>query len=82
MMKQFFGALSVAATVCAVAAQPIPKLKSISQEYVQRGSTIEVTLTGENLGDTKFLVSGEPGVNLKLPAPAESVSASDSRIRY
>jgi hypothetical protein len=42
MMKQLLRTLAMAATACAAAAQPIPKLKSISQEYIQRGSTVEV----------------------------------------
>src|SRR5688500_20162372 len=73
MMTYLFRTLVVAATVCAAAAQPIPKLKSISHEYVQRGSRLEVTILGENLNATEFLVSGESGVQFKLPPAAESV---------
>lgn len=31
-------------------AQPVPKLNSISPEWIQRGTTLDVTLTGDNLG--------------------------------
>jgi hypothetical protein len=68
----------LAASVCGVAAQPVPKLKSISREYVQRGSNIEVTIVGENLADAKFLISGEPGVQVKLPPPAQSAVTIES----
>lgn len=68
----------LAATVCGAVAQPIPKLKSISREYVQRGSNVEVTIVGENLGDAKFLISGEAGVQVKLPPPAQSVVGIES----
>jgi len=77
-MKEILRTLAIAATACAAAAQPIPKLKAISQEYFQRGSTIEVTITGENLANTKFLVAGEPGMQFKLPAPTEPVIGVES----
>lgn len=64
--------LALFVTACSVIAQPIPKLNSISRQYVQRGSTIEVVITGENLSDARFLIAGDPGLQLKLPAPAES----------
>ncbi|HEY6226824.1 MAG TPA: hypothetical protein VI282_06860, partial [Verrucomicrobiae bacterium] len=70
-MKQVLRTLLIVGTACATAAQPIPKLKSISQEYFQRGSTIEVTITGENLADAKFLIAGDPGAQFKLPAPTD-----------
>lgn len=82
-MKEILRTLVMLGTACAAAAQPIPKLKSISQEYVQRGATVEITLTGENLADAKFLVAGEPGVEFKLPAatqPAVGVEASGGGI--
>lgn len=68
----------LAASVCGAAAQPIPKLKSISREYIQRGSSIEVRIVGENLADAKFLISGEPGVLVKLPPPAQSAVTIES----
>ena len=83
MMKQVFRTLLIVGTACAAAAQPVPKLKSISQEYFQRGSTIEVTITGENLADAKFLIAGDPGAQFKLPAagdPAIGVEASGGGI--
>src|SRR5688572_5921720 len=68
----------LAASLCSAAAQPVPKLKSISREYIQRGSTLEVTIIGENLADAKFLISGEPGIQVKLPPPAQSGVAIES----
>src|SRR4051794_3258023 len=52
-------------------AQPVPKLNSMSAEWIQRGTTLEVSFTGENLGNVnRFLFSGEPGLSAtNIPAP-------------
>src|SRR3954463_16452341 len=31
-------------------AQPVPKITSISPEWIQRGTTVNLTIVGENLG--------------------------------
>src|SRR5688572_28652873 len=55
-------------------AQPIPKLNSISQEYIQRGTSQKITLDGENFGAGKILVDGEPGVKFTIaPAAAANI---------
>jgi hypothetical protein len=77
-MKYILRTLAIVGTACAAAAQPVPKLKSISHEYVQRGSTIEITITGENLADAKFLIGGDTGLNFKLPPPVEAVAGIES----
>ncbi|MEW6158289.1 MAG: PPC domain-containing protein [Verrucomicrobiota bacterium] len=61
-------------------AQPIPKLNSISQEWIQRGTTIDVTFTGENLGAVaRFIVSGDPGVTItNLPPGQPSLKVESS----
>ncbi len=55
-------------------AQAAPKLTAISPEWIQRGTTLEITLTGENLGGvTQFIFNGDPGLtasNVPPPAPA------------
>jgi hypothetical protein len=64
--------LFLLATVTAVA-QPVPKLNSLSPEWIQRGTTVEVVLTGENLGDvTGFVFSGDPGLSATNVPPAAS----------
>lgn len=69
----------IATLAVAAQAQPAPKLTAISPEWIQRGTTIEVTLTGENLGDvTQILFNGEAGltatnVPAAAPAPKSSV---------
>jgi hypothetical protein len=78
MMTRTLRAFAIAASICAATAQPIPKLKSISQEYVQRGSTLEITIMGENLSNAKFLIAGDPGLQLKLPAAAEAAIAIEA----
>jgi hypothetical protein len=54
------------------AAQGIPKINSISPEWIQRGATVDITISGENLGNaTGFVFSGEPGLSAtNLPAPS------------
>src|SRR2546426_2601706 len=52
-------------------AQPVPKLTSISPEWIQRGTTAEVVFAGENLGNvTRFIFTGEPGLTAtNVPPP-------------
>jgi hypothetical protein len=46
------------------AAQRIPKINSLSPEWIQRGTTVDITIAGENLGGaTGFLFSGDPGLS-------------------
>ena len=71
-------ALLIASTALA---QPVPKLSSLSVEWVQRGTTVDVTVAGENLsGVTGFVFSGEPGVSARRAAPAKpTVNVEGSR---
>ena len=68
--------------VSAAFAQPVPKLTAISPEWIQRGTTLQVVFTGENLGSvTNFIFSGEPGLsatNVPPPTPAKSVVTIES----
>ena len=58
------GFLFLLATALTAVAQPAPKLAAISPEWIQRGTTIEVTLTGENLGGvTQIIFNGDAGLN-------------------
>ncbi len=53
-------------------AQPVPKLNSISREWVERGAVRDVTLAGENLsGATNIILSGGPGVSARIIPPAD-----------
>jgi hypothetical protein len=56
------------------AGQGIPKVNSISPEWVQRGTTVDITIAGENLGAaTGFVFSGDPGLSAtNLPAPTRA----------
>jgi len=64
--------VSFAALACLSAvAQPAPKLTAISPDWIQRGTTIDVTLTGENLGGvTQILFNGDTGVTATNVPPA------------
>ncbi|HXJ73032.1 MAG TPA: PPC domain-containing protein, partial [Candidatus Dormibacteraeota bacterium] len=78
--------LFVAALLLLVAdlcAQPAPKLASISPEWIQRGTTRELVLSGENLGQvTEILFNGEPGLSATNvpagPAPAKPTVTVES----
>jgi hypothetical protein len=53
-------------------AQPAPKLNSLSPEWVQRGSTIQLVFSGDNLSSvTGFVFSSEGGLTAtNVPPPA------------
>ena len=67
------GFLFLLATALAAVAQPAPKLTAISPEWIQRGTTLDITLTGENLGGvTQIIFNGDAGLsatNVAAPAP-------------
>lgn len=68
------------ATALAASAQPAPLLKSVSPEWVQRGTTVEVVLSGENLGGvTEIVFNGDAGLsatNVPSGAPASRPAVS------
>ncbi len=54
----------------ALLAQPAPKLASVSPEWIQRGTAIEIIFTGENLGAvTEFIFNGASGLSATNIAP-------------
>lgn len=58
------GYLLLIASALGAFAQPAPQLKSVSPEWVQRGTTVEVVLNGENLGGvTQILFNGDAGLS-------------------
>jgi len=69
-------------TVASGFAQPAPKLNSISPEWIQRGTTVQMIFSGENLGNvTSFIFSGDPGLtatNIPSPAPPKPVVTIES----
>lgn len=65
-------------------AQPTPKLTSISPEWIQRGTTLQMVFSGENLAAvTGFIFQGEPGLSatnsLPPPAPKTSLTIESDR---
>ena len=47
--------------------QSVPKLSSLSPEWLQRGSTVEMTLTGENLSSvTNVVFTGDAGLTATI----------------
>src|SRR5258705_4016689 len=54
--------------------QAVPKITSMSPEWVQRGTTVDLVLSGTNLGAVNgFVFSGEAGLSAtNLPAPVAS----------
>jgi len=68
--------LSVLAATLFVAvvtsAQPVPKITSISPEWIQRGTTNDLTIVGDNLASvSSFIFSGDAGLSAtNVPPPA------------
>lgn len=57
-------------------AQAIPRLKSLSPEWVRQGSVVDLLLEGDNLGTAKaFVFSGETGL-VATVAPVEKPPAN------
>jgi hypothetical protein len=66
------------------AAQGIPKINSLSPEWIQRGMTVDITIAGENLAAaTGFLFSGDSGLsatNLPGATPAKPTITIESSL--
>jgi hypothetical protein len=65
------------------AAQGVPKINSLSPEWIQRGTTVDITIAGENLGGaTGFVFSGDSGLSasnlpaLMSPKPAITIEST------
>jgi hypothetical protein len=69
-------------SVSSAFAQPAPKLNSISPEWIQRGTTVQIVFSGENLGNvTGFIFSGVSGLtasNVPPPAPPKPALTIES----
>lgn len=67
--------------VLPAAAQPIPKLNSLSAEWLKRGATTEVVLEGEGLNAvTDLIFSGELGLSAsRAPMPEAVVTIEASK---
>src|SRR5437667_8609220 len=87
MNRRSLPILLCATATASALAQPAPKLTSISPEWIQRGTTTEVTLVGENLGGvTQFIFDGEAGLSAtnvpppEAPKPALTIEATGGGI--
>src|SRR5688572_22546004 len=61
------GVLFLLAVALNAAAQPVPVLKSVTPDSLQRGHTTTLTVTGDNLaGASQVLIVGPPGVSATL----------------
>ena len=73
------GFLFLLATALTALAQSAPKLTAISPEWIQRGTTIDITLTGENLGGvTQIIFNGDAGLSATNQPPAAPPPANPS----
>ena len=53
-------------------AQPVPKLNSISPEWVQRGANVDIVLSGENLSQiSEFVFSGDEHLTAVIAPPTK-----------
>ncbi len=82
-----FGALVALAALAGIVAgtgvqaQPAPKLGAVTPEWIQRGTTIELTLNGENLsGVTEILFDGDPGLSASNAAPPAIAAPAGLRV--
>jgi hypothetical protein len=75
MFKTRLCSLLILLSGIAAHAQLIPKLNSISPEWIQRGTTADIIVTGENLlGITEFVFSGgEEQLSATISSPSKSV---------
>ena len=67
------GASLLLAGLLPASAQPAPRLNSLAPEWIQRGTTVEVILRGENLGGiTRVIFDGDAGLTATNvpPVPA------------
>ncbi len=67
--------LAITALLAAVPAAAQPKLTSLSAEWIQRGTNIQVRFEGENLAPgTGFLFSGDPGLTASNQPAAATIA--------
>lgn len=73
-----FATILIFATLSVFGA-PVPKLNSITPEWIQRGVDTDVVVTGENLDDiTQFVLSGEEGVEVEIAPPSKAAVRLES----
>lgn len=61
--------------------QPLPTLSGVSQTWVTRGTTTELTLTGADLGQAKrVILDGQPGLTAELVA-GEAGNAKAAKVK-
>jgi hypothetical protein len=77
-------ALAVVLVPAPAFAPPVPKINSISPEWIQRGTTVEIVFAGENLGAvTGFIFSGDAGLsasNVPPTAPPKPAITIESNL--
>ncbi|MBU6400248.1 MAG: pre-peptidase C-terminal domain-containing protein [Verrucomicrobia bacterium] len=62
-----------------VSAQPVPRIKSLTPEWIQRGTTVTVTVSGENLSAVNHLVfSGDGGLSATIVPPQKPAVVLES----
>src|SRR5439155_5189080 len=79
-MRRCCPVLALSAVVVANA-QPVPKITSVSPDWVQRGTTSVVVLEGENLSQLNgFIFSGDGGLTAtNAPPPVRDAILESSR---
>jgi len=70
-LARLCGGLLLLAGLLPAFAQPAPRLNSLAPEWIQRGTTVDVVLRGENLGGiTRVILDGDPGLSATHVPPA------------
>jgi len=76
MLRAAFAAVLLPVSLTA---QPVPKITSISPEWVQRGTSTEITIVGENLSSVAdFIFSGATGLSATNIPPAAAAPSKVS----
>ena len=80
LSSNLHGCLGVFLLISTAYAQSAPKLNSLPHEFYQRGTSQELSLSGENLGDAKeVLINGAPGVTASIiPTSTPGIAVESS----
>src|SRR2546426_563540 len=71
--------VALLAFVTSAFAQPVPKIDSISPEWIQRGPTVDITIAGTNPAAVSgFIFSGDSGLSATNVPPPEAAKPAIS----
>src|SRR5688500_362568 len=64
-----------------LSAQPVPKISSISKAWIQRGTTVDLTIAGEHLENPeRIIISGPGGITATIVPPTSTAAQIESSL--